>query len=245
MIPQPFPPSPLSTFSPFHLLPFHLLPFHLLFLRLFLRTPLSSAACWLRCGFILCINPSFHTFRTPVPIVVYQPCPSPRSVPQKPLLCTNRVLHPVPYLGIPSRVPTVSSIPFRTSESPPVYQPCPSPRSVPQKPLLCTNRALHPVPYRRSPSRVPTVSLHPVPYRRSPSCVPTVPLTPFRTSEAPPCVPTVPLTPFRTAEAPPVYQPCPPSRSVPQKPLPCTNRAPYLVLCRESTFFEPNSAHYI
>ena len=40
------------------------------------------------------------------------------------------------------------------------------------------------------------------------------------------CVPTIPLIPFRTSEAPPVYQPCPPSRFVPQKPLPCTNRAP-------------------
>ena len=69
---------------------------------------------------------------------------------------------------------------------------------------------LHPVPYLGIPSRVPTVSLHPVPYLRSPSCVPTVP-----------------LTPFRTAEAPPVYQPSPPSRSVPQVPLPCTNRAPH------------------
>ncbi len=39
-------------------------------------------------------------------------------------------------------------------------------------------------------------------------------------------VPTVPSIPFRTAEAPPVYQPCPPSLSVPQKPLPCTNRVP-------------------
>ena len=39
-------------------------------------------------------------------------------------------------------------------------------------------------------------------------------------------VPTVPLIPFRTSEAPPVYQPCPPSLSVPQKPLPCTNRVP-------------------
>ena len=36
--------------------------------------------------------------------------------------------------------------------------------------------------------------------------------------------------PFRTSEAPPVYQPCPPSRFVPQKPLPCTNRVPHLVL---------------
>ena len=216
MIPQPFPPSPLSTFSPFHLLPFHLLPFHLLFLRLFLRTPLSSAACWLRCGFILCINPSFHTFRTPVPIVVYQPCPSPRSVPQKPLLCTNRVLHPVPYLGIPSRVPTVPLTPFRTAEAPPVYQPCPPSRSVPQKPfpctnrvppsrsvpqkpLLCTNRAPHPVPYLRSPSLCTNRAPHPVPYRRSPSRVPTVP-----------------SIPFRAAEAPPVYQPCPLPRFVPR-----------------------------
>ena len=89
-------------------------------------------------------------------------------------------------------------------------------------------------------------------------------------------VPTASFAPFRTSEAPPVYQPCPPSRSVPQVPLPCTNyapdpvpyrrspsrvptvslhpfpylrspsrvptvslctnRAPHLVLCRESTF---------
>ena len=144
----------------------------------------------------------------------------------------------------PSRVPTVSMIPFRTAEAPPVYQPCPSSRSVPQKPLPCTNRAPHPFPYRRGPSRVPTVSSipfrtsgalpctnrapHPVPYLRFPSRVPTVP-----------------SIPFRTAEAPPVYQPCPSSRSVPQKPLPCTNRVPHLVLCLESTFFEPNSAHNI
>ena len=132
-----------------------------------------------RSGFILCTNPSFHTFRTPECIVVYQPLPSPRSVPRKPLLCTNYALHPVPYRRSPSRVPTMPLIPFRTSEAPPVYQPCPSPRSVPQKPLLCTNRAPHPFPYLRSPSCVPTVSLHPVPYRRSPSRVPTVPLTSF------------------------------------------------------------------
>ena len=160
--------------------------------------------------------------------MVYQPCPPSRSVPQKPLPCTNYAPDPVPYLGIPSRVPTVSLhpvpyrrspsrvptmplTPFRTSASSPVYQLCPSPRSVPQKPLPCTNYAPDPVPYLRFPS----------------------------------CVPTVPLTSFRTSEAPPVYQPCPPSRSVPQKPLPCTNRVPHLVLCRESTFFEPNSAHYI
>ena len=177
--------------------------------------------------------------------MVYQPCPPSRSVPQKPLPCTNRALHPVPYRRSPSRVPTVPLTPFRTSEAPPVYQPCPSPRSVPQKPLPCTNRALHPVPYRRSPSRVPTVSLHPVPYRRSPSRLPTVSLHPFPYRRSPSGVPTVPSIPFRTAEAPPVYQPCPPSRSVPRNPLPCTNRAPHLVLCRESTFFEPNSAHNI
>ena len=178
----------------------------------------------------MCINPSFHTFRTPVPIVVYQPCPLPlsvprnpllctnrvppsRSVPQKPLPCTNRAPHPVPYRRSPSRVPTVPLIPFRTAGSPPVYQPCPPSLSVPQTPLSCTNRVLHPVPYRRSPSRVPTVPLTPFPYLRSPSRVPTVP-----------------LTPFRTAEAPPVYQPCPPSRSVPRNPLPCTNLAPHPVL---------------
>ena len=107
------------------------------------------------------------------------------------------------------------SIPFRTAEAPPVYQPCPPSRSVPLKPLPCTNRAPHPVPYRRSPSRVPTV-----------------PLIPFRTAEAPPVYQPCPSIPFRTAEAPPVYQPCPSPRSVPQKPIPCTNRVlhpvPYL-----------------
>ena len=89
---------------------------------------------------------------------VYQPCPSSRSVPQKPLPCTNYAPHPVPYLRSPSRVPTVSSIPFRTAEAPPVYQPCPSSRSVPQEPLPCTNRAPRTVSYLRSPSCVPTVS---------------------------------------------------------------------------------------
>ena len=140
-------------------------------------------------------------------------------------------------------VPTASFTPFRTSEAPPVYQPCPPSLSVPQKPLLCTNYAphlvpylrspsrvptvsLHPFPYLRSPSRVPTVPLHPVPYRRSPSRVPTVPLHPVPYRRSPSRVPTVPLTPFRTSGSPPVYQPCPPSRSVPQKPLPCTNYAP-------------------
>ena len=150
--------------------------------------------------------------------MVYQPCPPSRSVPQKPLPCTNRALHPVPYRRSPSRVPTVSSIPFRTLEAPPVYQPCPPSRSVPQKPLLCTNRAPHPFPYLRTSS-----------------CVPTVPLTPFRSSEAPPvyqpcpsplsvpqkplpctnraphpvpyrrspsCVPTMPLTSFCAANQP-------------------------------------------
>ena len=92
---------------------------------------------------------------------VYQPCPPSRSVPQKPLPCTNRALHPVPYRRSPSRVPTVPLTPFRTSEAPPVYQPCPSPRSVPQKPLPCTNRVLHPVPYLGIPSRVPTLPLTP------------------------------------------------------------------------------------
>ena len=167
-------------------------------------------------------------FRTAEAPPVYQPCPSPRSVPQQALLCTNYAPDPVPYLRFPSRVPTVSSIPFRTaeappvyqpcpsipfrtSEAPPVYQPCPSPRSVPQQALLCTNYAPDPVPYLRFPSRVPTVS----------------------------------SIPFRTSRTPPVYQPCPSPRSVPQEPLLCTNRAPYLVLCRESTFFEPNSAHNI
>ena len=88
---------------------------------------------------------------------------------QNALWCTNRFLHPVPYLGSPFCVPTMPLIPFRTSESPPVYQPCPPSRSVPQVPLPCTNYAPDPVPYLRSPS-----------------CVPTVPLTPFRTAEAPP-----------------------------------------------------------
>ena len=127
MIPQPFPPFPPflpfllffhRLFLPFLLSPFLLLPFHLFFLRLFLRTPVSSAACWLRCGFILCTNPSFRTFRTPVPIVVYQPCPSPRSVPQKPLPCTNRALHPFPYRRSPSRVPTVSLTSFCAANQP-------------------------------------------------------------------------------------------------------------------------------
>ena len=98
-------------------------------------------------------------FRTAEAPPVYQPCPSPLSVPQKPLLCTNRVLHPVPNLRSPSCVPTVPLTPFRTSEAPPVYQPCPSPLSVPQKPLPCSNRVPHPFPYLRSPSRVPTVPL--------------------------------------------------------------------------------------
>ena len=131
--------------------------------------------------------------------MVYQPCSPPRSVPQKPLPCTNRVPpsrsvqqkplpctnrapHPVPYLRSPSCVPTVPLTPFRTSEAPPVYQPCPSPRSVPQQALLCTNYAPDPVPYLRFPSRVPTVS----------------------------------SIPFRTSEAPPVYQPCPSPRFVPR-----------------------------
>ena len=179
MIPQPFPPFPFPPFPPS---PFS--PFLLFFLRLFLRTPVSSAlaSVWLHL-----VYKSFFPY--------------------------------ISYTSTHCGVPTVPSIPFRTAEAPPVYQPCPPSSSVPQKPLLCTNRVLHPVPYRRSPSRVPTVSLHPVPYRRSPSRVPTVS-----------------LIPFRTAEAPPVYQPCPPSRSVPQKPLLCTYYAPYLVLCRESTF---------
>ena len=137
---------------------------------------------------------SFAPFRASEAPPVYQPCPSPLSVPQKPLPCTNRVPHPFPYRRSPSRVPTMPLIPFRTAEAPPVYQPCPSPRSVPQKPLPCTNRAPHPFPYLRSPS----------------------------------CVPTVSSIPFRTAEAPPVYQLCP---------------SPHL--CRESTLFEPNSAHNI
>ena len=138
-------------------------------------------------------------FRTAEAPPVYQLCPSPRSVPQKPLPCTNRALHLVPYRRSPSRVPTVSSIPFRTAEAPPVYQPCPSPPfrtseappvyqpcppslSVPQKPLLCTYYAPYLVLCLRSPSRVPTVS----------------------------------SIPFRTAEAPPVYQPCPSPRFVPR-----------------------------
>ena len=122
---------------------------------------------------------SFTPFRTSEAPSVYQLCPPSRSVPQKPLPCTNYAPDPFPYLRSPSCVPTVPLTPFRASEAPPVYQPCPSPLSVPQKPLLCTNRAPHPFPYLRSPSCVPTVSLHPVPYRRSPSRVPTVPLTSF------------------------------------------------------------------
>ena len=199
MIPQPFPPFPPSPFPPFLPSPFP--PHAGLICRVL-------ASVWLHL-----------VYKSFFPYISYTSthCGVPTVS-----------LHPFPYRRSPSRVPTVSSIPFRTAEAPPVYQPCPSSRSVPQKPLPCTNRAPDPVPYRRSPSRVPTVPLHPVPYRRSPSRVPTVP-----------------LTPFRTAEAHPVYQPCPPSRSVPRNPFPCTNRVPYLVLCRESTFFEPNSAHYI
>ena len=122
MIPQPFPPFPFPPFPPSPFSPFLLFSFSSFAFSSARRSHLR----WLRCGFILCINPSFRTFRTPVPIVVYQPCPPSLSVPQKPLPCTNRALHPVPYLRSPSCVPTVSSIPFRTAEAPPVYQPCPS-----------------------------------------------------------------------------------------------------------------------
>ena len=155
MIPQPFPPF---------------LPFLLFFLRLFHRTPVSSAlaSVWLHlvyksffpyisytsthCGVPTVPLAPFRTAEAPpvyqpcpsIPFraaeapPVYQPCPPSRSVPQKPLPCTNRALHPVPYRRSPSRVPTVSLTPFRTAEAPLAYQPCPPSRSVPQKPLLCT-----------------------------------------------------------------------------------------------------------
>ena len=136
MIPQPFPPFPFPPFPPS---PFS--PFLLFFLRLFLRTPVSSAlaSVWLHlvyksffpyisytsthCGVPTVPSIPFRTAEAPP---VYQPCPPSSSVPQKPLLCTNRVLHPVPYRRSPSRLPTVS---------------------------------LHPVPYLRSPSCVPTMPL--------------------------------------------------------------------------------------
>ena len=179
MIPQPFPPSPFPPFLPSPFPPHAGLIcrvlasvwLHLVYKSFFPYISYTST----HCGVPTVPSIPFRTAEAPP---VYQPCPPSRSVPQKPLPCTNRAPHPVPYLRSPSRVPTVPLIPFRTAEAPPVYQLCPSPRSVPQKPLPCTNRV-------------------------------------------------------------------PPSRSVPQKPLPCTNRAPHLVLCRESTLFEPNSAHYI
>lgn len=90
MIPQPFPPFPFPPFPPSPFSPFLLFSFSSFAFSSARRSHLR----WLRCGFILCINPSFRTFRTPVPIVVYQPCPPSLSVPQVPLPCTNRV----PYL---------------------------------------------------------------------------------------------------------------------------------------------------
>ena len=148
--------------------------------------PVSSAACWLRCGFILCINPSFRTFRTPVPIVVYRPCLRPVPYLRFPSRVPTVSLHPVPYLRFPSRVPTVS------------LHPVPYLRSPSRVPTV----SLHPVPYLRSPSRVPTVSLHPVPYLRSPSRVPTVSLHPVPYRRSPSCVPTMPLTSFCAANQP-------------------------------------------
>ena len=155
---------------------------------------------------------SFAPFRTSEAPPVYQPCPPSRSVPQKPLPCTNRAPHPVPCLRSPSCVPTVPLTPFRASEAPPVYQPCPPPRSVPQKPLPCTNRVPPSlsVPQKPllctnyAPSRsVPQKPLlctnyapHPVPYLRSPSRVPTVSLHPVPYRRSPSRVPTMPLTSF-------------------------------------------------
>ena len=172
MIPQPFPPSlfPPQSFPPFPPSPFPPQSFPPSPFPPFLPSPFPPhaglicrvlASVWLHlvyksffpyisytsthCGVPTVPSILFRTAEAPP---VYQLCPSPRSVPQKPLLCTNYAPDPVPYLGIP-----------------PVYQPCPSPRSVPQKPLPCTNYVPHPVPYLRSPSRVPTVSS--IPFRTS------------------------------------------------------------------------------
>ena len=160
MIPQPFPPSlfPPQSFPPFPPSPFPPQSFPPSPFPPFLPSPFPPhaglicrvlASVWLHlvyksffpyisytsthCGVPTVPSILFRTAEAPP---VYQLCPSPRSVPQKPLLCTNYAPDPVPYLRSPSCVPTVSSIPFRTAEAPPVYQPCPSPRSVPQKSLL-------------------------------------------------------------------------------------------------------------
>ena len=138
---------------------------------------------------------SFAPFRASESPPVYQPCPSPLSVPQKPLPCTNYAPHPVPCLRSPSRVPTVPLTPFRTAEAPPVYQPCPPSRSVPREPSRVPTVPLtpfrtaeappvyQPCPPSRSVPRKPLPCTnrapHPVPYLRSPSRVPTVPLTSF------------------------------------------------------------------
>ena len=156
---------------------------------------------------------SFAPFRASEAPPVYQPCPPSRSVPQKPLPCTNRV---PPSLSVPQKpLPCTNRVP-------------PS-RSVPQKPLPCTNSA----PPSRSVPQVPLLCTNRAPPSHS---VPQVPL--LCTNRAPPSrsVPQKPL---------PCTNRVPPSRSVPRNPFPCTNRVPHLVLCRESTLFEPNSAHNI
>ena len=139
MIPQPFPPSPFPPFLPSPFPPHAGLIcrvlasvwLHLVYKSFFPYISYTSTHCGVPTVPLI-------PFRTAEAPPVYQPCPSSRSVPQKPLPCTNRVLHPVPYRRSPSRVPTVSSIPFRTAEAPPVYQPCPSPRFVPRINLFRT-----------------------------------------------------------------------------------------------------------
>ena len=131
--PQPFPPSPFPPFLPSPFPPHAGLIcrvlasvwLHLVYKSFFPYISYTST----HCGVPTVPSIPFRTAEAPP---VYQPCPSPRSVPQKPLPCTNRAPHPVPYLGIPSCVPTMPLTPFRASESPPVYQPCPSPRFVPR-----------------------------------------------------------------------------------------------------------------
>ena len=156
MIPQPFPPSPFPPFLPSPFPPHAGLIcrvlasvwLHLVYKSFFPYISYTST----HCGVPTVSSIPFRTAEAPP---VYQPCPPSRSVPQKPIPCTNRALHPFPYRRSPSRVPTVPSTPFRTSEAPPVYQPCPSSRSVPQKPLPCTNRVL--IPFRTA--EVPPVYL--------------------------------------------------------------------------------------
>ena len=138
MIPQPFPPSPFPPFLPSPFLPFPPFPpfppflpspfpphaglicrvlasvwLHLVYKSFFPYISYTST----HCGVPTVSSIPFRTAEAPP---VYQPCPPSRSVPQKPLPCTNRVPHPVPYRRSPSRVPTVPLIPFRTAEAPPV-----------------------------------------------------------------------------------------------------------------------------